>query len=527
MTVLATAGPAGAAARADHAPAVPTALSTSPATACAADTAVGDGDVTLYAALSDPDGGTLGAAFEVTRHAGDHALIASSDRKTLTVPSGSTAVYKVPRATLETAAAGKITEFDWKVRASDGTRAGGWSTTCHFSFDPTRPGTPVVAQPGPATIGKPVTVTVTAGSGSLPATYSYQLNSGAPVVVAADASGGATFTVIPTQPENTLTVTGVSPGGNFGDATNVMFGAAQPQAAPDGDLTGDGVPDLLAVGGRDGLASGLWLAAGTGDGHVAAKPTDIGAAGDGSSTTGSPSDFDGTIAITGHFADEPEQDVLVYHPSGPRAGTGAVYKVNGGGLSNIVDLSSGMLQDANGDNPTQLVNAGSVSGGTSGFPDLIGVSGDSTHGYGLTLYQGSGGAGMFGWPVPLTAATPDGTHDWDQWTIATAQVPASGGGSSTAMFLWRKSTGELDLWENLSADPDTGALTHTSYSVATGWNTGADLDLDAADINGDGVPDLWTVGAGGAVTANLVSGLSAAGPAVLTRVTGTLDTSGQ
>ena len=90
------------------------------------------------------------------------------------------------------------------------------------------------------------------------------------------------------------------------------------------------------------------------------------------------------------------------------------------------------------------------------------------------------------------------------------------------MFLWNKTTGELDLWENLAADPDTGSLTYDAHPVASGWNTGIDVALQAADINGDGTPDLWTVGAGRAVTANLFSNLSDSGPATLTDVTETL-----
>ncbi|MGN5379016.1 hypothetical protein ACQ4WX_21725 [Streptomyces lasalocidi] len=102
------------------------------------------------------------------------------------------------------------------------------------------------------------------------------------------------------------------------------------------------------------------------------------------------------------------------------------------------------------------------------------------------------------------------------------QLPTTGGGSSTAMFLWKKSTGELDLWKNLAADPNTGNLSYTAYPVATGWNTGTALTLQAADANSDGTPDLWTVSAGGSVTANLFTNLSSTAPATLTRVTETL-----
>jgi hypothetical protein len=77
------------------------------------------------------------------------------------------------------------------------------------------------------------------------------------------------------------------------------------------------------------------------------------------------------------------------------------------------------------------------------------------------------------------------------------------------MYLWDPSTGALYLWENLAYNMSTGAFTYTQYVIADGssttWNKGATLTLQAADVNGDGTPDLWTVGAGGVVTAYLAT----------------------
>ncbi|WFE93194.1 LamG-like jellyroll fold domain-containing protein [Micromonospora sp. WMMD987] len=73
------------------------------------------------------------------------------------------------------------------------------------------------------------------------------------------------------------------------------------------------------------------------------------------------------------------------------------------------------------------------------------------------------------------------------------------------MFLWNRSTGALHLWSDLTFDLDTAQLTYVSRTLATAdWNKGTALVLRAADINGDGNPDLWTTGASSAVTAWLV-----------------------
>lgn len=104
----------------------------------------------------------------------------------------------------------------------------------------------------------------------------------------------------------------------------------------------------------------------------------------------------------------------------------------------------------------------------------------------------------------LTVSTPSGGTDWENWQIATAQVP-----SGTAMYLWNASAGALYLWTGLHYDDTAGTLTYTQYTVADGssvhWNTGAALTLHAADVNGDGAADLWAVNASGVVTTYLAT----------------------
>jgi hypothetical protein len=500
----------------DHAPSTPTGLSTSPVTSCPASTptTVGDGDVSLNVPASDPDGGSLGVTIDMWNTATGAPFTGTpTDPQQLTVNSGSTAVFIAHQADLEAATAGAVTEFSWKARVTDFDESSPWSATCSFYFDPTHPGAPVVTAPATATIGQPATFTVAPpASGPVPARYSYQLDAGGPATVTASSSGDASITLVPTRAANTLTVTSLSPGGNAGGTTTVEFNASPAPTAADADLTGDGIADLLTVGSSaNGLPPGLWLAAGVGNGQVTTAATDIGGYGNGSSGDDSPADFTGAQVITGHFGGTGLQDVLAYYPSGPSAGQANILFGNGNGTpiqaqisGNAQTLSAGLLSDLNGDNPLQLANAGNTSGDGNAYPDLIAINGDSSNGYYLEFYPDSDGTGSYFQTDPLTTLTPTGGTDWNNWTMATAQLS-----SGTAMYLWDASTGALYLWENLAYNINTGAFTYTQYVIANGstttWNKGATLTLQAADVNGDGTPDLWAVGAGATVTAYLAT----------------------
>ena len=476
--------------------------------------------------VAPPASGPVPAAYSYQLNAGPPVTVAASSTgaasitlvptraaNTLTVSSGSTAVFIAHQADLEAAAAGAVTEFSWKARVTDFDESSPWSATCSFYFDPTHPGAPVVTAPATATIGQPATFTVAPpASGPVPARYSYQLDAGGPATVTASSSGDASITLVPTRAANTLTVTSLSPGGNAGGTTTVEFNASPAPTAADADLTGDGIADLLTVGSSaNGLPPGLWLAAGVGNGQVTTAATDIGGYGNGSSGDDSPADFTGAQVITGHFGGTGLQDVLAYYPSGPSAGQANILFGNGNGTpiqaqisGNAQTLSAGLLSDLNGDNPLQLANAGNTSGDGNAYPDLIAINGDSSNGYYLEFYPDSDGTGSYFQTDPLTTLTPTGGTDWNNWTMATAQLS-----SGTAMYLWDASTGALYLWENLAYNINTGAFTYTQYVIANGstttWNKGATLTLQAADVNGDGTPDLWAVGAGATVTAYLAT----------------------
>jgi hypothetical protein len=503
----------------DHAPATPTALSSSPASACSGSTTVGNGDVILYAGVSDPDGGALSASF--TSY--NTSTKATLDNASVTATSGATAALRIPQATLDAAAAGAVTGFSWNVKVSDGTLSSGTSVTCSFKFDPTIPGPPSIngCEDTTGTIGTPVSFAVTPpSSGTAPASYDVQLNGAAPATVTAT-SGDATATVAPTRGTDILTVTAISAGGNVGGTATCIFTAAAASPAADGDLTGDGIPDLITPGGPGtGLPTGLWLARGqagpgqtVGDGQIIPTGIDIGSEGNGAFADYSPADFNGTQVITGQFTDRGLQDSLIYYPSGTYAGQGVVMDGTGDGsvLDNQdaanatpIDPMNFIAPDPYGDIPLQVANGYNADPNDDpAYPDLITVTGDATDGYYLEYYQNAGETGSYLASVPLLAtSTPDGTMDWNNWTIATMAEPTG----AVDMFLYDSSTGALWLWQNLSIDDTDGTASYTPYQLSANWNLGTLAELRAADITGTG-PAVWAVTTAGTVTAYTVTGL--------------------
>ncbi|WP_282205328.1 FG-GAP repeat domain-containing protein [Kitasatospora fiedleri] len=390
---------------------VPEVRSTSPSTACAGGTVLGDTSVTFSARVDDPEAGFLGYEFKVTEAGHDGTVVARNDPAQLTVAAGQDARYVLAREVLSAAADGRITTFVWKVRTAGAGHHSDWAT-CRFTFDPTRQGAPVVSPPADAVIGRPVTLTVAPpADGTVPAGYRFQLNSDPWTDVPADAAGRASFTFTAPQEVNRLTVTSLSPGGNQGGAVEVDFVAAAPP--PDlitGDLNGDGKPDLVTVGGRSGLASGIWSAPGRGDGHLGAA-SNIGVHGTGFETEPTPGDFDGAVVLTGRFTGGSFQDVLAYWPSGPRAGLALVLAGDGNGGPLPGGGAHTSLTDWDGGNsPTQVVEAGNVSGLDRGTSDLLGIAPDGSGGTALTLYPAGWSPGAFGLPVRSPPRPPTATR---------------------------------------------------------------------------------------------------------------------
>ncbi|MDG4779432.1 hypothetical protein O7614_07200 [Micromonospora sp. WMMD961] len=295
----------------------------------------------------------------------------------------------------------------------------------------------------------------------------------------------------------------------------------------DKDLNGDGVPDLVTAGGpTTGLDSGVWAArgrvgatTGVGTGRVKVPAVNIGIYGTGVTGNDDPAaDFDGAQVITGRFFGTANQDFLAYYPSGVNAGGGSfiagtgdgtMAKPNGGSAQ--VTLIREYLLDEHGNSPIQLVNGFTADGADTGIPDLLGIVGDASNGYRLAYYPNYWATSLY-LPLPQGNATPTGGSDWQNWTLASTELT-----SGMALVLRNATTGDLYLWQGVTMTDNgdgTGTLSYTQYRLASGWNTGAAISsLIAADLNADGVADLWAVFPDGSVRAYLISNLSTTKPA--------------
>ncbi|MFH9554554.1 FG-GAP-like repeat-containing protein [Streptomyces sp. NPDC017435] len=500
----------------DHKPKQPVTLVTSPATSCTSSIkTTGDGDVTLYAKVSDLDGGTLSNTFNITKTSGGTQIA----KPVVSAASGKNAVYVLKKSVLETAAGGTLLGVSWNVTSSDGTYPSPVSATCKFQFDASRPGAPVITdasendcgdEASPATdsyqVGKPASFTLApTASGGSTASYLYQLNGTTPVSLAS-AGGSTSISVTPTRGTNVVTVTAVSAGGNIGDTANCILTAAAAATAYGGDMTGDGVPDLTAVGAQAGLSSGLWLAHGTADGQLTTSATDLGAAGTGANSTGSPTDWNGTQAITGHFnTGAGFNDVLDYDPT---TGRGVVLCGSGDGSalhpfdSNQIGVNSTAFTDGTGNKATSIASGGNLyhtlnGEPATGYPDLLMIVGGQ-----LWDEPGSPFPGAFAGvdnALPLSGTNPTGTGDWTGWSITSSLVDGL-----PALFARNTSSGALYYYTPQQLQDLAFGNPVTPQQVASSGYSSASLPvLQAADLNADGTPDLRTVSASGASTARI------------------------
>ncbi|WP_034260713.1 LamG domain-containing protein [Actinospica robiniae] len=362
------------------------------------------------------------------------------------------------------------------------------------------------------------------------------------------ATGVATITIVIDEYSARLTVNTLGAGGQAGPATveTVLGQPASVTGTPQvfSDFDGDGTPDLLAAPQESGdaLANGYWYAKGGPGGSVSADAQNLlGVSRLGTGAGGGQFSFVGAEVIPGDWCASGENSVLVYYPPtvAPTEDVGGGFVFCGDGDSDVVrslsnedaqqaDISSGSLADGNGVNPSELVDAGDLTQNHSGLPDVLAVLDDElvlTAGWGPGAYMtdgrfGGGTCDRGDCAVLSDTPSPDGTLDWDSWKVL--GYPTADDGLD--LYMWNEATGELVLWTDVTATDaeddgfwnDFTTLDYTQHVIAFGtgtstWNQGANLELQVADFNGDGVPDLWAVDTAAGTAVRYTAKVKAAG----------------
>jgi hypothetical protein len=517
----------------------PTSLANEPAGSCkdtyASEPTIGADDVTLEATVEDVDNAegddSLSTTFTIKSYTTNDVV------DTITVKSGNSDTgvnlsEDIPRATVEGwQANGATTEYSyyWYASTSDAgspVLTSTQSETCYFLYNPLGPAPPGLSvSAASANLGSTFSATFSPPSGCsasttpCPTSFTYQMGAGSPVTVSPNsnpASGDWTGNITMSQvgPVN-LTVYGTAAGGNPGTTNSTeLTGDAPSTPYPDGYFTGGSYPSLLTPG--TGKDPSVWLSAGTGNGALA-PPVDIGGLGtlinpgdDG------PADWAGGQILHGDFSGNDVEDVMAYYPSGTHAGVGVVIGGPGDAAplvpysGNNWNFQDGALVDptyANSDNPFLLVGAGDASEQATGLDDLIGILGDTSSsdggtGYELDLYSATT-IGQYGWDQVLSTTAPDGTADWNNYALATAQP--GGNASAVVLFALDKVTGAL--YESVNPTCDTTVTTgcgaglsgtligtpgSTWTTLSVPWGSSAP-DLVSADVNNAGQLELWTL----------------------------------
>ncbi|MFE6662488.1 FG-GAP-like repeat-containing protein [Streptomyces sp. NPDC057697] len=515
----------------DSVPDTPTGLDTSPSSGgCPASgpfVSLGNTDVTLGAEVSDPDGGTLNARFELwaTGHHPDEdpggSLIVGAE---VSAASGTVASLRVPGETLRQHLTAADGNFSWRVRAQDRTSRSAWAPAddgpgCRFVYDPDRPSAPPTVESTDfpdASEGRPQETgkarkpgTFIVGDGGVDDVTSYEYwTDWAPgprsVVPTADLDGdgrkdGEVTLVPPTSGPHTLNVRSLDAAGNRSDLTRYSFWADGP-TAPDGpgDLDGDGIADLYGVR-ADGE---LVLFPGEGDGRV------------GAATVAASTDFDGAaLTRRGDWTGDGYEDLIAALPGDggkslhlfPNNGTGFACTspgeqpdeqsppcTEGARQLRVFDERNNHWAAAD-----QILAIGDVDGpqdidgdGTAdvpGFPDLLVKEGDR-----LWLYFGSPAyyLDMERDPVLL------GEGPWADYDLV---APGDRTGNGHVDLIARdRNTGRLLLFEGTGHSGEGLGSESASVVLDTGW-TPADRPLltAAPDAGGDRAAGLWATGGDG------------------------------
>lgn len=530
-------------------PNAPASLSTNPGGACQTSQAnaaqIGNNDVTFSAYVLDQDGDSnLSTRFVIYNSGGSVAYDSAAQNSNVTTGNNTTAPLLLTRTQMQalngTSSQTQAYLYYWRATTTDTQSSGSsltssWSSgDCWFTYNPQGPAAPTVTPSfASGQIGKSFTVSFappSTGCGGAttppcPVSYTYQLGADRPVTVTADSSSSWTNGTIPIRRIGPmlLTVYATDSSGNVSPQASIQVtGTAPATSYADGDFNGDGQPDVLTVG--TGANSGLWLLPGSGPGTLG-RAVDIGGAGTGINSSGSPADWTGAQVLHGNFTSRGVQDLMAYYPSGTNAGAGqmidgtgdgSMLAVNANTVVNIPPAGPGgpaALADPffanSSDVPIDLVAAGNASEAGDGNADLIGILGDAANGYELNLYTTApGSTGTYGYDITLstTAQGPPGqaadpNSDWSKYQLVTVQLPdaAYPGGDPSDTALFALDTVNGDLYESTNAGCGTASGCSATATIGTvgtwqqlqvPWGS-ATPNLVSADLSVTGYVELW------------------------------------
>jgi Laminin G domain len=510
----------------------PRSLSTSPGGSCQTNSStpaqIGNDSVTFNAYVSDDTPDTpLSTRFIIYNSAGTSVYDSAAQNSSFSSGNDTNAELSLTQAQMQGLQSGGVTTaytYHWHaVTTNDDNLGSSNSPTCYFTYNPTGPAAPSLSvafngQQLPPYSDVPLDAVATAqftdttcgtGGQPCPVSYTYQVGAAAPVTVAASNtasySSSAPVTINREGPV-VITVYAASSAGNLSPTNQVQLtGTAPAQPYAESYFTGGSYPDLLLVGTGDDPS--LWLKEGTGNGTLG-TPVDIGSMGTMISPgDDGPADWAGAQVLQGDFTGDGIQDAMAYYPAGTThlgpggttlAGTGVIIGGNGDSSplnpANTSTISAAAMGNLNGDVPTDLVPAGNASQIGTGTDDLIGISGDSTDGYELDMYTngecaGCASPGGYAWDTTLSTQAPDGSDDWNNYTLATAEPDNNP--SNVVLFALNTTTGAL--WESTNPTDSTSAIIGTGNWTAmkVPWGSSPPALLQG-DVNNAGDIELWT-----------------------------------
>lgn len=477
---------------------------------------IGNTDIYLTAKVSDPDGGTVKAQFNLWptgHHPNDDPNGVLVVSKWVSVTSGTVAKLKVTKAELTPYLSMGNGNFSWKAQAEDGTLQSDWvpgtgKPGCRFVFDPTRPSTPPTATSSqfpdgsdgwPATTGKARTegtFTISSGGVTDVTKYEYWTDWDGTVRSATPSAQGGSVAIKLTPlaaGNHTLYARSIDKAGNISDRAVYIFYADSPGITDKpGDLNGDGNTDIYGVR-TDGT---LWLYPGQGDGRHAPY------------TVASATKFNGaSISHRGDWTNDGYEDLIAAVPDANNQKKLYLYPNNGLGYActTLGESADGASKSCSYDrqeittystennhwtDASQILAIGDVDGpldtdgdgapDTPGHTDLLVKEGNF-----LWLYYGADTLSLDEYADPILI----GNGSWGDYDMtAPGDVNAD---NRVDMIARNRTDGRLRLYAG-TGPAGEGLGSSTATISATGWDsTTHPLITSSGDANGDGKPDLF------------------------------------